>query len=69
MEAFTDGGRRSWIIGCVIVGAEALSLLWQHQIEEGTLRSLLKGGIVDVYVVDSAFISEIWRGRIITMRS
>ena len=37
--------------------------------ETGTLRSLLKGGIVDVYVVDSAFISEIWRGRIITMRS
>ena len=37
--------------------------------EKGTLRSLLKGGIVDVYVVDSAFISEIWRGRIITMRS
>ena len=37
--------------------------------ETGTLRSLLKGGIVDVYDVDSAFISEIWRGRIITMRS
>ena len=37
--------------------------------ETGTLRSLLRGGIVDVYAVDSAFISEIWRGRIITMRS
>ena len=67
MEAFTDGGRRSWIIGCVIVGAEALSLLWQ--IEEGTLRSLLKGGLVDVYVDDYAVISERWRGRRDTMRS
>ena len=69
MEAFTDGGRRSWIIGCVIVGAEALFLLWQHQIEEGTLRSLLKGGLVDVYVDDNAVISERWRGRRDTMRS
>ena len=58
-------------------GSEAV-LLWGVRLflvatapdsEKGTLRSLLKGGIVDVYVVDSAFISEIWRGRIITMRS
>ena len=58
-------------------GSEAV-LLWRVRLflvaaapdsEKGTLRSLLKGGIVDVYVVDSAFISEIWRGRIITMRS
>ena len=42
-------------------------MLWQ--IEEGTLRSLLKGGLVDVYVDDYAVISERWRGRRDTMRS
>ena len=67
MEAFTDGGRRSWICGCVIVGTQLVAAAPDS--EKGTLRSLLKGGIVDVYVVDSEFISEIWRGRIITMRS
>jgi hypothetical protein len=51
------------------VGSEALLVAAAPDSEKGTLRSLLKGGIVDVYVVDSASISEIWRGRIITMRS
>ena len=37
--------------------------------EKGTLRSLLEGGIVDVYVDDNAVFSERWRGRRITMRS
>ena len=58
-------------------GSEAV-LLWELRLflvpaapdsEKGTLRSLLKGGIVGVYVVDDAVISERWRRRRIKMRS